>query len=142
MKGKGLSSLARLNVDGRIAVDLALAKSLPDLPKDYAPEVEEDGVEVERTDLSGGARFGGVPKLSILICIVGSRGELSLSVFRLIDIIVADLETVQIWFAFELRRRSALPRPLSRPRRSRTSSSTGDSWRVQDVYPRCFEGTG
>ncbi|KAL7411250.1 hypothetical protein BDY24DRAFT_397194 [Mrakia frigida] len=75
MKGKGLSSLARLNVDGRIAVDLALAKSLPDLPNGYAPEVEEDGVEVERTDLSGGARFGGVPKLSILICIVGSRGD-------------------------------------------------------------------
>lgn len=76
MKGKGLSSLARLKADGTIAVDLSLAKSLPDLPKDYAPEVEEDGVEIERTELTGGARFGGVPKLSILICIVGSRGEL------------------------------------------------------------------
>jgi hypothetical protein len=80
MKGKGLSSLAKLNTDGRIAIDLSIpksAKSLPDLPEDYAPEVEEDGVEVERTHLSGGARFGGVPKLSILICIVGSRGEFS-----------------------------------------------------------------
>lgn len=48
---------------------------MPDLPKEYALDVLEEGVEQERIELEGRARFGGVPAMSVLVCIVGSRGE-------------------------------------------------------------------
>ncbi|TFK45549.1 glycosyltransferase family 1 protein [Heliocybe sulcata] len=68
--GSGLTSRASVVRDGRIAVSLDLKKHLPDLPDDYAPEVAEFAVD------SQAWQTGNIPKLSIVIMIVGSRGEL------------------------------------------------------------------
>lgn len=79
LSGSGLASLAKLSHDGRIVIDLSLKKALPDLPKDYAQDVYEDAVEHEQSGKKGKDRWGGVPNLNLLLCIVGSRGELELS---------------------------------------------------------------
>ncbi|KAJ8093380.1 hypothetical protein PM082_020237 [Marasmius tenuissimus] len=65
--GKGLESSANLEPDGSISISLNLKKKIPDLPKDYAQEVDEFGV-----DHSPGRV---VPKMCIVIMIVGSRGD-------------------------------------------------------------------
>lgn len=56
-------------------VSLDLKQKLPDLPKDYAKEVNEFAVDAQA--------WQDVPRLNIVIMIVGSRGELSLcKIFR------------------------------------------------------------
>ena len=65
--GPGLSSRAAITDDGMINVWVDLKKTLPDLHKDYAVSVEEYA-----TDPLGGKDC---PPLSIVIFIVGSRGE-------------------------------------------------------------------
>lgn len=69
--GKGMTSFARLTPDGRITVSLKLPKKLPDLPKDYASNVEEFGVDE--------THWKECPPLNIVIMIVGSRGMLDLT---------------------------------------------------------------
>ncbi|KAE9401511.1 glycosyltransferase family 1 protein [Gymnopus androsaceus JB14] len=64
---KGLFSKARVEPDGRIVVSLDLKQQLPDLPPDYAPEVQEFGI-----DKSTWMEY---PSMSIVIMIVGSRGD-------------------------------------------------------------------
>ena len=66
--GKGLASFARVSEDGRIVISLDLRQKLPDLPKDYAKEVNEFAVDAQA--------WRDVPRLNIVIMIVGSRGEL------------------------------------------------------------------
>jgi sterol 3beta-glucosyltransferase len=82
--GKGLHSSARITEDGRITVALDLKQALPDLPSGYAnsvrefavdpqlktaPEETRPGLEIE------GVREGGkIPRLNVVIMIVGSRG--------------------------------------------------------------------
>ncbi|KAF5363175.1 hypothetical protein D9758_008390 [Tetrapyrgos nigripes] len=66
--GRGLSSFARVEPDGRINVSLDLKKSLPDLPPDYAKAVEQFGVDTREWQ-----KFPG--PMSIVIMIVGSRGD-------------------------------------------------------------------
>ncbi|QRW26844.1 glycosyltransferase family 1 protein [Rhizoctonia solani] len=65
--GKGLSSSANMTPDGRIVITLDLHKKLPDLPKDYANPVRE--YAVDRVD------WRIAPPMSIVIMIVGSRGD-------------------------------------------------------------------
>ncbi|KAG6831244.1 hypothetical protein H0H87_005810 [Tephrocybe sp. NHM501043] len=65
--GKGLNSLARVTDDGRIVISLDLAQKLPDLPKDYARDVEEFAVDE--------TEWKQYPSLNIVIMIVGSRGD-------------------------------------------------------------------
>jgi sterol 3beta-glucosyltransferase len=65
--GKGLGSIARVTSDGRIVISLDVKKDLPDIPTGHAPYVEEFAV-----DKSQWSEF---PKMNILICIVGSRGD-------------------------------------------------------------------
>jgi len=79
--GKGLASSARVTEDGRILVTLDLKKALPDLPPNYANPVREFAIDPSLgIHLGGileppGVREGGkIPKLNIVIMIVGSRG--------------------------------------------------------------------
>ncbi|TRM59795.1 glycosyltransferase family 1 protein [Schizophyllum amplum] len=65
--GKGLASAARVAPDGRIGVTLDLKESLPDLPEDHAYQVAEFGVDE--------GNWQSYPKMSIVIMIVGSRGD-------------------------------------------------------------------
>ncbi|KAF9262252.1 glycosyltransferase family 1 protein [Marasmius fiardii PR-910] len=65
--GRGLESRARLERDGSIAISLTLKKKLPDLPVDHAQKVQEFAVD--------GTGWRNVPKLNIVIMIVGSRGD-------------------------------------------------------------------
>ncbi|KAJ1310549.1 hypothetical protein OPQ81_007279 [Rhizoctonia solani] len=65
--GKGLSSSANMTPDGRIVITLDLHKKLPDLPKNYANPVRE--YAVDRVD------WRVAPPMSIVIMIVGSRGD-------------------------------------------------------------------
>ncbi|THH04471.1 hypothetical protein EW145_g5499 [Phellinidium pouzarii] len=67
VSGAGLASAARLTDDGRINVSLDLKHILPDLPPDYAKEVQESA-----TDSTG---FRSPPCMNIVIMIVGSRGD-------------------------------------------------------------------
>ncbi|EPQ50593.1 UDP-Glycosyltransferase/glycogen phosphorylase [Gloeophyllum trabeum ATCC 11539] len=67
--GEGLASTATLDEDGRIVVSFDLQKKLPDLHEDHAPEVDEFAVDTEAW------KTRNVPKLSIVIMIVGSRGD-------------------------------------------------------------------
>ncbi|KAL0575377.1 hypothetical protein V5O48_006590 [Marasmius crinis-equi] len=67
--GKGLDSKARLERDGSITVSLKLKKKLPDMPKDHAMEVKE--FAVDRSPLAQ----RDIPKMSIVVMIVGSRGD-------------------------------------------------------------------
>ena len=64
--GKGLTSSALLTEDGRISVSLDLKKQLPDLHEGYAKDVKEFAVD------SRG--WKDVPKMNVVIMIVGSRG--------------------------------------------------------------------
>ncbi|KAG8808953.1 hypothetical protein FRC17_003685, partial [Serendipita sp. 399] len=80
--GKGLTSSARITDDGRILVTLDLKKALPDLPKDYANPVREFAIDPALTRHLEGiveppqVRKGGrIPKMSIVIMVVGSRGD-------------------------------------------------------------------
>lgn len=58
--------MARVGEDGRIVISLNLNRPLPDLPEDHAQEVKEFAVDEKRwTD---------VPRLNIVVMIVGSRG--------------------------------------------------------------------
>jgi hypothetical protein len=66
MSGKGLSSIARVTRDGRVAISLNLTKPLPDLPKGMAHDVQEFAIDKEE--------WRDVPKMNIVIMIVGSRG--------------------------------------------------------------------
>ncbi|KDQ59788.1 glycosyltransferase family 1 protein [Jaapia argillacea MUCL 33604] len=71
--GKGLASSARVTSDGRIVVSLDLRKHLPELPDDgssYAQDVKEFAVD-EKVE----GKEGDVPRLNIVIMIVGSRGD-------------------------------------------------------------------
>ncbi|VDB99463.1 unnamed protein product [Peniophora sp. CBMAI 1063] len=65
--GEGLASSARVLEDGRISVSLNLKKALPELPADYAQDVKE--FAIDKKD------YTAVPALSIVIMIVGSRGD-------------------------------------------------------------------
>lgn len=67
--GEGLASMARVTEDGRIVISLDLKKQLPDLPPDYAKDVEEFAVD--------DSTWTNVPAMNIVIMIVGSRGKLS-----------------------------------------------------------------
>jgi sterol 3beta-glucosyltransferase len=67
--GKGLASFARVSDDGRIIISLDLKQKLPDLPKDYAKPVKEFAFD-EKT-------WRDVPRMNIVIMIVGSRGTSS-----------------------------------------------------------------
>lgn len=70
-----LKASARLRWDGRIEMSFDAKKKLPDLPPDYlAPDEAEPDVESIRPGRSGRDRYQ-VPKLNILLLIVGSRGE-------------------------------------------------------------------
>jgi sterol 3beta-glucosyltransferase len=74
--GRGLKSKASLSRDGRISVTMHLNKALPDLPVGYANPVREFAVDPSLAAPIHGPRKGGrVPKLSIVIMIVGSRGK-------------------------------------------------------------------
>jgi sterol 3beta-glucosyltransferase len=66
--GEGLSSSAHVTEDGRISVSLDLKNQLPDLQEVHAKDVKEFAV-----DLRG---WKDVPKMNIVIMIVGSRGVL------------------------------------------------------------------
>lgn len=50
-------------------VSIDLKRKLPDLPKDYAKEVQEFGVD------EGQHTSSDVPSMNIVIMIVGSRGK-------------------------------------------------------------------
>ena len=65
--GKGLSSFARVDDDGRIVISLDLKQKLPDLPEKYAKTVEEFALDEKS--------WRDVPAMNIVIMIVGSRGE-------------------------------------------------------------------
>lgn len=65
--GKGLASAARVSKNGRIDVSFTLKKKLPDLPKDYAPQVDEFAID--------NRNWSDCPPLCIVIMIVGSRGD-------------------------------------------------------------------
>lgn len=65
--GEGLASFARVLDDGRIVISLDLKQKLPDLPKDYAQPVQEFALD-DKT-------WSDVPRLNIVVMIVGSRGE-------------------------------------------------------------------
>lgn len=64
--GTGLASSAHVLEDGRISISLNLKKALPELPPDYAQDVQE--FAIDKKD------YAAVPALSIVIMIVGSRG--------------------------------------------------------------------
>lgn len=64
--GKGLSSFARVDDDGRIVISLDLKQKLPDLPEDYAKAVDEFALDEKS--------WRDVPVMNIIIMIVGSRG--------------------------------------------------------------------
>ncbi|KZV82173.1 glycosyltransferase family 1 protein [Exidia glandulosa HHB12029] len=66
ISGDGLKSAARVEKDGRIAVSLKLNKTLPDLPVLHRV-VDEFGVDE--------GNWRDCPPLSIVIMIVGSRGD-------------------------------------------------------------------
>ncbi|KAL0569753.1 hypothetical protein V5O48_012214 [Marasmius crinis-equi] len=65
--GKGLDSNARVARDGSIIISLNVKERMPDLGPDYAKEVEEFAVDKSRRRP--------VPKMNIVVMIVGSRGD-------------------------------------------------------------------
>jgi len=84
LSGRGLDSSAQITDDGRITVALDLKQALPDLPSGYANSVREFAVDPElkvKTEVTpsgleiGGAKGGGIPHLSVVVIIVGSRGQ-------------------------------------------------------------------
>ena len=80
LSGRGLDSSARITEDGRITVALDLKQALPDLPSGYANSVREFAIDPQlkgRTEEtpSGLTEGGKIPRLSIVLMIVGSRGR-------------------------------------------------------------------
>ena len=85
LSGRGLDSSARITEDGRITVALDLKQTLPDLPSGYANSVREFAIDpqlqAKTQETSSWIETGGItearqiPRLSILIMIVGSRGQ-------------------------------------------------------------------
>lgn len=82
--GKGLDSKATIAQDGRINVTMNVKKALPGtLPTNYANEIREFAVDPVLLSTSSsddaedlGLREGGrVPRLSVVVMIVGSRGD-------------------------------------------------------------------
>ncbi|KZT36345.1 UDP-Glycosyltransferase/glycogen phosphorylase [Sistotremastrum suecicum HHB10207 ss-3] len=67
VSGKGLISSAKVTPDGRIVISLSLKQKLPELPKDYAKDVKEFAIDKDQFDKP--------PAMSIVIMIVGSRGD-------------------------------------------------------------------
>ncbi|KAG8957043.1 hypothetical protein FRC00_004550 [Tulasnella sp. 408] len=65
--GKGLASSAQLTENGQILVSLDLKKKLPELPSDHATPVREFAIDRAASDQA--------PPMSIVIMIVGSRGD-------------------------------------------------------------------
>ncbi|KAG7094782.1 hypothetical protein E1B28_005597 [Marasmius oreades] len=65
--GRGLESNACIKRDGSISISLKVKKRLPDLPSDHAKGVHEFAVDKDG--------WKNVPKLNIVIMIVGSRGD-------------------------------------------------------------------
>ena len=84
LSGRGLDSSARITEDGRITVTLDLKQALPDLPSGYANDVQEFAIDpqlkgkTEETPFGLGiedlTEGGKIPRLSIVLMIVGSRG--------------------------------------------------------------------
>ncbi|CAK5279180.1 unnamed protein product [Mycena citricolor] len=66
--GQGLTSTAHISPDGRIIISLDLKRALPDLPIEIVQNVQEFGVDASQT-------WRSCPPLSIVIMIVGSRGD-------------------------------------------------------------------
>jgi sterol 3beta-glucosyltransferase len=85
LSGRGLDSSARITEDGRITVALDLKQALPELPSGYANSVREFAIDPQlKADAEGtpsGLEIGGIieggkiPHLSVVIMIVGSRGQ-------------------------------------------------------------------
>ncbi|KAG8868418.1 hypothetical protein FRC20_003433 [Serendipita sp. 405] len=74
--GRGLESHAKVTQDGRLNIRMNIKKNLPDLPSNYANPIREFAVDPALSRPVTGPREGGlVPKLSIVIMIVGSRGD-------------------------------------------------------------------
>jgi len=74
-----MESSVNVSKDGRINVSVHLNEPLPDLPSHYANPIREFAVDHSFTSLVDGTHKGGtVPRMSIVIMIVGSRGESSL----------------------------------------------------------------
>ncbi|PVF99017.1 UDP-Glycosyltransferase/glycogen phosphorylase [Serendipita vermifera] len=75
--GKGLESTAIISKEGRIDVSVQLHKPLPDLPENYANPIREFAVDPHMTTspIEGPREGGKVPRLSVVIMIVGSRGD-------------------------------------------------------------------
>ncbi|KAG9123607.1 hypothetical protein FRC07_014543 [Ceratobasidium sp. 392] len=65
--GKGLASSAEVTPDGRILISIDMKKKLPDLPRDYANPVREYAIDKEDWHTA--------PPMSVVIMIVGSRGD-------------------------------------------------------------------
>lgn len=74
--GKGLVSSANIAEDGRINITMHFKEALPELPPHYANPISEFAIDpslaVAGTD---GSLVGKVPRMSIVIMIVGSRGD-------------------------------------------------------------------
>ncbi|CAK5281074.1 unnamed protein product [Mycena citricolor] len=66
--GPSLTSTAHISPDGRIIISLDLKRALPDLPIEIVQNVQEFGVDASQT-------WRSCPPLSIVIMIVGSRGD-------------------------------------------------------------------
>ncbi|KAF8968242.1 glycosyltransferase family 1 protein [Flammula alnicola] len=64
---QGLDSIASINADGRISLDLDLKNDAPDMPQDHALDVEEFAVDKKH--------WNACPTMNIVIMIVGSRGD-------------------------------------------------------------------
>jgi sterol 3beta-glucosyltransferase len=77
--GKGLKSSVNMSEDGRINVSMHFNKRLPDLPPHYAHPIREFAIDHGFANPAVGIRQGGtVPRMSIVIMIVGSRGKPSI----------------------------------------------------------------
>jgi sterol 3beta-glucosyltransferase len=77
--GKGLKSSVNISEEGRINVSMHFNKRLPDLPPHYAHPVREFAVDHSFANPTVGVREGGtVPRMSIVVMIVGSRGKPSI----------------------------------------------------------------
>ena len=85
LSGRGLDSSARITEDGRITVALDLKQALPDLPSGYANNVREFAIDPQLKEKTGETPFGleiegtteggKIPRMSIVLMIVGSRGR-------------------------------------------------------------------
>jgi sterol 3beta-glucosyltransferase len=77
--GKGLKSSVNMSEDGRINVSMHFNKRLPDLPPHYAYPIREFAIDHGFANPTVGIRQEGtIPRMSIVIMIVGSRGKPSI----------------------------------------------------------------